>query len=447
MRVMIVADTYPPQINGVASSVSTLARALSRQGHEVMVCTAGGRRSRGRASASEPFAVMRARAVPLPLYGDLTLAPPIGYPFGRLVRRFRPEVIHCHTPFSLGWQAARAAHASGIPVVGTHHTLFGDYVAAYLRLGGEANTRLAALLRRYVAVFYNQCDLVTCASRYLARDLVSGGMTRPLTIVPNALDTDRFRPLPGAALREASACRRIFSFGRLAPEKNLPRLLRLVAPVLRERPEMRFEIAGDGPVRGALVALARELDLERQVNLVGWLRGTALVEHLVASDVCVSASLTENQPMALLESLACGVPVVALAAGGVPEIIEDGGNGFLVAPDDAPEMFARRLEQVLDDAPLRRRLAARARETALAHSDAACLRMTLATYHEAVALGANHTAQSAGKWLWRAHRVQRAAEIAKGRERAPGVRGLADELRLAPERMNELPQRAGRLPG
>ncbi len=439
MRVMIVTDTYPPQINGVASGVSTLARALSRQGHDVMVCTASG--TRDCESACEPFAVVRVRAVPLPLYGDFALAPPIGYPFGRLVRRFQPEVIHCHTPFSLGWQAARAARTAGIPLVGTHHTLFGDYVAAYLRLGHDMNARLAALLRRYVAAFYNQCAVVTCASRYLARDLVSGGLTRPVMIVPNALDTERFRPLPGAARREEGLGRgqRIFSFGRLAAEKNLPHLLRLVAPVLYERPEVRFEIAGDGPVRAGLVALARELGLERQVHFLGWLRGALLVERLAGSDVCVSASLTENQPMALLESLACGVPVVALAAGGVPEIVEDGGNGFLVAPDGAPESFARRVGQVLDDAPLWRRLAARARETALAHSDAACLELTLAAYHEAQAVGITPTSWGMGERIRGARRAQRTTESPEGREEVAGRRrGLVYEPRLASERSHEL---------
>lgn len=148
---------------------------------------------------------------------------------------------------------------------------------------------------------------------------------------------------------------------------------------------------------GALVELARELDLERQVHFLGWLRGEALVERIAVSDVCVAASLTENQPMALLESLACGVPVVALAAAGVPEIIEDGGNGFLVAPDGDPQVFARRLEQVLADGDLRRRLGARAHESAQAYSRAACLRLTQASYQEAAELRASRDAREMGR--------------------------------------------------
>lgn len=421
MRVMLFADTYPPQVNGVANSVCTLARALSCQGHEVMVCTAGGRASDRDRCLDEPFAVVRVAAMPLPLYNEFALAPPIGRAFVRVVRSFQPDVIHCHTPFGVGWRGARAALAAGIPLVGTHHTLFGDYVAAYLRLGHEVNARISTVLRRYVAAFYNQCDVVTCASRYLARDLASGGMTRPVLIVPNALDTEHFRPLPpNTPHQESGRC--IISFGRLAAEKNLPRLVRLVEPVLRRHPDARFEIAGDGPMRGALEALVRELRLERQVRFLGWLRGDALVARVAASDVCVAASLTENQPMALLESLACGVPVVALAAAGVPEIIEDGGNGFLVAPDGDPGAFARRVELVLADDELRGRMVVRARESAQQYSHAACLRLTLASYQQAASARTGRPVRR----VWRSHRL--VAELRRTRGRL--VRGLPRRVRV-----------------
>ena len=427
MRVMLFADTYPPQVNGVASSVCTLSRALSRQGHAVMVCTAGGRAGDHERHPDEPFAVVRVAAMPLPLYNEFALAPPIGRAFARVVRSFQPDVIHCHTPFGVGWRGARAALAAGIPLVGTHHTLFGDYVAAYLRFGHEVNARIATVFRRYVAAYYNQCDVVTCASRYLARDLASGGMTRPVLIVPNALDVERFRPLPpniphpGPGPGSGSG-RRIISFGRLAAEKNLPRLVRLVEPVLRRHPDARFEIAGDGPMRGALEALVRDLRLERQVRFVGWLRGDDLAARVAASDVCVAASLTENQPMALLESLACGVPVVALAAAGVPEIIENGSNGFLVAPDGDPGAFARQVERVLADGELRGRMAVRARESAQQYSHAACLRLTLASYQQAAAARAGRPVRR----VWRSHRLM--AELRRTRGRL--ARGLPRRVRV-----------------
>ncbi|WIG57749.1 MAG: hypothetical protein OJF49_000494 [Ktedonobacterales bacterium] len=394
MRVMIFSDTYPPQVNGVATCVETLARSLARDGHTVMVCTAGGHRSR--AGGDEPFAVVRLRAVPLPLYSDFTLASPVGITLMRLVARFRPDVIHCHTPFSIGWQGARAAKLHGIPLIGTHHTLFGEYVDAYSRFGHQVNQRISALIRRYVATFYNQCDLISCASHYLVRDVIAGGLHRPAIIVPNPVDTGRFHPIARSKNRSKRSAVKMLYFGRLAAEKNLPHLLDLTEPVLRRNPNAVFNIAGDGPMMGHLKAQAQGMGLDGRIRFLGWMRGDALAKQVAGSDICVSASLTENQPMALLESLACGVPVVALAAAGVPEIIEDGYNGFLASPDDTTGVFARSLERLVREPKLRLEMSASAYESAQAYSHEACLRATLCSYEQTMELAGEARSQRRG---------------------------------------------------
>src|SRR5262249_39986309 len=183
------------------------------------------------------FPVIRRRAVPIPMYSDLSIAAPVGPAFSRVVRRFQPDIIHCHTPFSIGWQGVRACHAYHIPLLGTHHTLFGEYVDSYSKLGHRVNVQLAMLIRRYVARFYNQCDLTSCASRFLADDLRSSGLRRPVRVVHNPVNVSRFRPLaPGERPKRAAGEAKIVYFGRLAAEKNLPQLIELVAPVLRRNP-------------------------------------------------------------------------------------------------------------------------------------------------------------------------------------------------------------------
>ncbi|MBF6589590.1 MAG: glycosyltransferase [Ktedonobacterales bacterium] len=387
MRIMLFSDTYAPQINGVATSVRTLSRALAEHGHEVAVCAiaggvpAGGEHAGEHATDTDPFPVFRVRGIRLPRYPDLSVAAPVGRSLLTAVAAFHPDLLHFHTPFGVGWRGMRAAHTLDIPRIGTHHTLFGAYVSAYSKLGNEVNQRLATLARRYVASFYNQCDVISCASRFLARDLASGGMRRPVMIVSNPVDTARFRPRPhqSGAERRGGQPRLIF-FGRLAAEKNLPTLISLVAPVLRRHTHATLDIVGDGPMRPSLEALVRQWGLEGQVRFTGFLCGEALARRVARSDVGVCASLTENQPMALLESLACGVPVVALAAAGVPEIIEDGVNGYLVAPDGAAGAFAERIERLLTDGAARRAMACHARESAQRSTRAACLAATMRAY-------------------------------------------------------------------
>lgn len=387
MRVMLFSDTYPPQVNGVATSVYNLAQALASGGHSVVVCTVFARGSL-RSRPDDPFPVIRTRAVPLPMYSEFSVAPPIGLSLARIVRHFRPDVIHCHTPFSIGWQGARASDVYGIPLIGTHHTLFGEYVESYSRLGNQVNTRIAALIRRYVARFYNRCDVTSTASRFLADDLVAGGLRRPVHIVHNPVKTDLFRPLAADERpARASGETKIVYFGRLAAEKNLPQLLALIEPALRRHPQASLDIVGDGPMMGPLVTKVRQRGLEGQVSFKGWMRGEALARHVAGADICVSASLTENQPLALLESLACGVPVVALAAAGVPEIIDEGRTGYLVDPADTSGLFARRVETLIADAALRGHMSAQAHAAAQQYSPEACLQATLASYEEAIALG------------------------------------------------------------
>src|SRR5262249_28458544 len=319
------------------------------------------------------FPVIRRRAVPIPMYSDLSIAAPVGPAFSRVVRRFKPDIIHCHTPFSIGWQGIRASHTYHIPLLGTHHTLFGEYVDSYSKLGHRVNTRLATLIRRYVARFYNQCDLTSCASRFLAHDLCSGGLRRPVRVVHNPVDTAHFHPpAPGERPERAAGEGKLVYFGRLAAEKNLPQLVDLVAPVLRRNPAATLDIVGDGPMKVPLVALVRQRGLEDQIHLTGWMRGEALAWHVAGCDICVSASLTENQPLALLESLAVGLPVVALGAAGVPEIIEDGRTGYLVDPADTSGSFAQRLEVLLQNADLREAMSASARAAAERFSPEAC---------------------------------------------------------------------------
>lgn len=380
MRVALVSDSYAPQVNGVAVSVRLLARSLIEAGHTVAVYTV---RARQGAEHEEPdeFPVLRRPAVALPLNDAFSLAAPLDRAAVRFVKHFQPEVMHCHSPFSIGWQGLRAGLACGIPILGTHHTLFAQYVECYSPFGPWTNRRVAAMFRRYVAAFYNRCDLVACASRFLALDVMRGGLARPITVIPNGADTRRFYRRRDRAHDDYHE--RIVFCGRLAPEKNLFGLLDLLDSTLRRRPTLTLRIVGDGPLRGALERDIARRGLAGQITLTGWLHGDALAAELAGADLSVSASVTENQSLALLESLAAGVPVVALAATGAPEVVQHGVTGCLVDPAAAPD-FARTIEYLLSSPDLRTEMGRRARLFAEQRSLAAHRAGVLAAYEEAI---------------------------------------------------------------
>jgi glycosyltransferase involved in cell wall biosynthesis len=264
------------------------------------------------------------------------------------------------------------------------------------------------IAHRIISLYYNRCDLVSSGSSFLNTVMAGCGVRRRSIITPNIVDTSIFfpQPRPPSALSSAPS-RRIVYFGRLSPDKNLPRLIRLVRPVLLEfAPHLALDIIGDGPEREGLAVEARERGLGASVRLVGRLDGAALGQAIAHSEICVNASLTENQSMSLLESLACGVPVVALRAGGVPEIVEDGYNGFVV--DDGPaasQEFPARLRRLLIDHDLRQRMAINAHRFARRRT-AACLQATLAAYAQTIRaasarLGARASHSGSDSQCWR----------------------------------------------
>src|SRR5262249_59629413 len=133
--------------------------------------------------------------------------------------------------------------------------------------GRRMNRRLATLVQRYVARFYDHCALVTSASHSLGEDLVVGGFQRRVVIIPNGTDTAIFRPRPRPSGSELPL--RLLYLGRLASDKNLPRLIELLKPVFRRHPSAQLDIVGRGPLKHELATIVRRARLEKQVHLVG----------------------------------------------------------------------------------------------------------------------------------------------------------------------------------
>ncbi len=186
------------------------------------------------------------------------------------------------------------------------------------------------------------------------------------------------RPVRPGALRALLGC-----VGYLLPEKGHQLLIRALAPVLARYPDCRLLLAGDGPCRAALQRLAAESGVERAVEFAGHVEDVAAVYRSL--DVFLFPSLAEPLGSALLTAMAYGLPAVALARGAVPEVIEDGRNGLLVAAPE-PEAFAAAVLRLLDEPALAARLGAAARQTVERRFSAeAMIQSTLQVYHRVLA--------------------------------------------------------------
>jgi 1,2-diacylglycerol 3-alpha-glucosyltransferase len=389
MRIALFTDTFLPQVNGVVRSVVTTANELVRRGHAVAVFTMDVSRIEGEGGPQgelEPgVQVFPFPSFTLPGFRHIQARfPTIARPLAKL-RRFRPDVIHLHTIFTVGWEAVACAKLLGCPLVGSHHGFLAEYLSNF-RLDYAVIKRL---LRRYLAFFYNRCSLVITPARALERELLEHGLRRPVHVLSNPIDLGRFStPVHKAALRARFGMDwpTAVHLGRLVEQKRVEVVLEGFARLRSGGFDAVLMIIGDGRERPRLEGLARSLGISDRIVWTGMLHGAPLVERLAACDVFLSASTTEVQPLVFLEAMALGLPAIGVRAGGVPELVSDGRSGCLVTPDD-PEALAQAMHKLFTDDTLQGALGDGAREVVKSFEAGRVVAELVGLYEEACSEG------------------------------------------------------------
>ncbi|MGB7957910.1 MAG: glycosyltransferase [Minisyncoccia bacterium] len=346
MRIAIFSDTFPPQVNGVASVVRDSVIALTELGHEVAVFTVTGADRTEQTPSGKPYAVKKLPSLSVPKFiyqGDTyAFALPPGIGTIRALKKFKPDIIHTHTPFFAGWGAVIGKKACSIPLVGTHHTFYDDYLK-HVKLDYPWGKKFSW---KYTIAYYNHANIVTSPSRALSSELHGHGLTRPLQVMPNPVNVDFFVPAANGAKklqlkrRFGAGKRSLVYMGRISYEKDIDQALRAFAQASRKLPDLTFMIVGDGPERKKLEALAKELGVAGKVIFTGMLHREDLRAALQANDAFVTASRSENMPVSVIEAMACGLPIASVRARGIPEIVQNGVNGLLVEPDRPDKLAA-----------------------------------------------------------------------------------------------------------
>lgn len=373
MRVTLVTETYFPQVNGVSRTVNQLVRHLGEAGDQVQLIHPD------YGALAEPGYAHPVRSMVLPFYKELHLPLP---PFGgvhRAIDAFRPDLVHIATEAMLGLSVLRHASRRAYPVVSSFHTNFDQYSAHY-RIGWARGT-----IWRYLRWFHNRTRETYVPSQTTIAELEARGFER-LVLWPRGVDGQLFRPnRPG---RET--LRRALGFGpddavigyvsRIAAEKNVGYLTEALAQVALARPNVSFLFVGDGPARGEV-----ERRMGRHARFVGYRSGEDLADHYAAADLFAFTSLTETFGNVILEAMASGLPVVALRAGGVADIVQPGVTGVLIEPDAPPAQFARAVMSLTDDADDRRRTSESARAFALSQNWDAIMKSLRQCYQAIIA--------------------------------------------------------------
>jgi len=350
VNILFLSDVYFPRINGVSTSIHTLRAQLVEMGHHVHLVAPD------YFSPSEDESwITRVPAYYLPFDPEDRLMR-YGKALEMAARHLRTDIdlIHVHTPFAAHYMGLKLAKRYGIPCVETYHTFFEDYMHHYLPVLPRPLLRKVArtLSRRQC----NAMDAVIAPSQPMLDALRDYGVTAPAEVIPTGLEAHSFVPGDGVGFRaryEIPADRPMLLFvGRVAHEKNIGFLLRMMVQLKQTRPDALLVIAGEGPALGVLREEVERMQLQDQVRFLGYLdRKTELNDCYRAADVFVFSSLTETQGLVLLEAMAQGVPVVAIAEMGTKSILSE-GQGALIAPQDE-DAFASRVKRLLSEPALR----------------------------------------------------------------------------------------------
>jgi glycosyltransferase involved in cell wall biosynthesis len=364
MRVLMVSDVYAPRVNGVSTSIATFREALAAHDVDVRLVV-----PRYGDEPEEP-GVLRIPGWRVPRDPEDRLASWPKLRAAVLGEAAGCDLIHVQTPFLAHYAGLGAARKHDIPVLATYHTLFEEYLHHYAPfLPAEW---LRGIARRFSRGQCNDLNAVVVPSSAMRERLYQYGVTAPMHILPTGIPLDRFAVGNRESFRERHgipAWRPTALFvGRVAHEKNIDFLLDALAIACRRLPELLLLVTGEGPALESLRDKTAAMGLGENVRFLGYLdRAKELPDCYAAADVFTFASRTETQGLVLLEAMAMGLPVVALAAMGTCDILAP-GRGCLV-PDDNVAAFAEATVKVLEDNALRQRLADEARDYAREWAD------------------------------------------------------------------------------
>jgi 1,2-diacylglycerol 3-alpha-glucosyltransferase len=353
MHILMVSHGYPPTTSGVTLVVQRVAREMVRRGHQVTVVTAS---DRGTAYHGEDRGVTlrRVPSAPNPFWSEGRL-PLLRYErLKEIVAEVRPDVINTHDGALLSLQLHRLEHEPRhIPEILTCHYL-PRFVTYYVHVGDAVERVVENITWELSLHILNGFDHVVFPSETQRKAFIEEGLERDTMVISNGVDVSRYRPgdrEPEIERRYAlPSGPRILFVGRTARDKKIEVLIRAIAE-LRSTHPAHLLLVGRGDDRRRLEDLTEELGLQEAVHFLGFVPEADLPSLYRHSDVFAIASDVEVQSIPTLQAVATGLPVVAADAAALPELAQDGRNGFLVQPGDA-QGFAAAFRKLLGDRKL-----------------------------------------------------------------------------------------------
>lgn len=325
LRIGLFTDTYAPQVNGVSISLQLISEGLKQRGHQVTIFA-----PKFPGYEDHQPSVVRLPSLKYlndpPIYVAVLGTPRTTWSLTR--KHF--DVLHAHSPLSVGLLAYLTASTKNLPLIYTYHTSITDYTHYIKFIGGSAVVRYGA--RWFSTATTNLGDQVVVPSPKFRRLLLGQKVNKPIHTIPNGIDLSTFkRTMPGGGFRARLGLKPgaavLLSVGRIDPEKRLDFLIDAFTLVTRDFPDAHLVFAGDGSARRDLEEKAASTAVKEHIHFLGMVKRADLPEIFHDATLFLSASTTEVHPISVIEAIASGLPVVAVEDEAFEGMVVDGENG------------------------------------------------------------------------------------------------------------------------
>jgi 1,2-diacylglycerol 3-alpha-glucosyltransferase len=415
MNILLMTNTYKPLLGGLEKSIERFANEYRQRGHRVVIVV-----------PEYPDMKPEEDVVRIPAAQhfngtDFSVQLPIPGVLNEALDQFHPDIVHSQHPFLVGDTALRVASKYNVPLVFTHHTLYEENVH-YMPGNEDALKRFMIELS---TGYENLSDCVFAPSESIMNLIKERGVQTPVHVVPTGLYLKDFARGAGKALRKKFHIPYdafvVGHIGRLAPEKNLEFLAQAVAKFVKEHPHTHFLVGGLGPSEQTIRDIFTQAGLTDRLHMAGVLKGKELVDAYHAMDVFVFASQSETQGMVLDEAMASGVPVVAVDAPGVREVVQNRINGYLLANENIDE-FVLGLEWIQKQPPTKlKKIKASCRQTAELFSMDKSAQKALEIYASLCIQGFNRKSIEQSYWESKLRLIQAQWGLVKNLTKAAGA--------------------------
>ncbi|QCU78549.1 glycosyltransferase family 4 protein [Citricoccus sp. SGAir0253] len=367
LRVLIAADTYPPDVNGASVFCFRLARALHARGHEVHVLAARNDAGPDTVQVTEEAIVHRLQSVRAFTHETYRMVFPwhASRSIGALLDELRPDVVHAQCHYMIGEAAINEAEKRRIRTIATNHFMpenlepFLPFPQWFLDIVSRNSWRdMGRLMGKAAAV--------TTPTALAARTMAEHAGLDHVLPISNGIDSSAYELAPGETVERPDHPVVLF-VGRLAVEKHVDVLIRAIG-LLDPALCVHLEVVGDGEQRAPLRSLVDELGLGDRVHFLGHVTDAELHTAYLRADVFCQPGTAELQSLVSLEAMSASKPVVLADALALPHLVTDGDNGYLFAPGDPQDLAAKLTAVLCADPGERARMGRASHDRAVQHA-------------------------------------------------------------------------------